>query len=809
MRCVYLAAFLPADWARPTTVLDNSFKPREVGTATGLFENMPTIMDPSHHDETKHIKHAEFATIVGGPDDPVVYPVHLLPSAHHDAVFHGREDALGLISIHLDGNRDSLRSVLVHGLGGVGKTQTALQYARQNASKYDAIFWIQSETKLSIISSITKIVRRLGLPGSMNDGAGDQNLLAFQSWQRAAERNGREWLMIFDNVEKLDNILPNYMPVTGGSVIITSRYLNCGLQTSFPLALKPFSIEDGAKLLIKCLKFPSTQLANATDDERALTSLSKKVGGLPLGLRAISGLMNGRESTTASEFMVLYDRGPRELLELSPRVVDYPPDASRVIGEEHVLDRIWHMSFGLLDGLPNPRSILGVCALLCPDGISLSLFRQTSSQSILGSKTSTLAAALDLDNAIVALTQMTLIGCDDGRIVIHRLVQDAYIHYHLARQRYNEIQGALNAAVDMLFESFPHQINGRPMHNHWEQCSNLIQHAKWLADRCAEIRRISPDLRLPSKIVELLKSCAWFLFEMADHRTAIHLVEISKELCVDKGGELYAHLLNTHGCCAFELNDLAACRDNWEKALAIREIQAQEGDQGAEEELANQLNNFGNLESGEGKYDSALKFFDRAKEIRLKLGKEAIVPLGVSHMTTGRAYFLKGMHDEALQHYKSAERIFLDQFGENGHFMAHLNYAYGNLNYARGDAKSAKYFYELSQKILEADTPYHLLLAASRYKIACLEAAANERDAALDMLEKALEIAKFRDASGDIARILKKKASILFQGNDEERAIAQSLTTDAEEFLTRQPNLIMSVENREEEWNLWVCPYWR
>lgn len=157
---------------------------------------------------------------------------------------------------------------------------------------------------------------------------------------------------------------------------------------------------------------------------------------------------------------------------------------------------------------------------------------------------------------------------------------------------------------------------------------------------------------------------------MADHRTAMHVLKISKELCADHSSELYAHLLNTNGCCAFELNDLVTCRQDWAKAFAIHGIWAEKGAPGAEEELANQLNNFGNLESGEGKYDSALCYFDRAKKIRLKLEKDAIVPLGVSHMTTGRAYFLKGMYDEALRHYGSAEKIFFDQFGPKGHFMA-------------------------------------------------------------------------------------------------------------------------------------------
>jgi tetratricopeptide (TPR) repeat protein len=148
------------------------------------------------------------------------------------------------------------------------------------------------------------------------------------------------------------------------------------------------------------------------------------------------------------------------------------------------------------------------------------------------------------------------------------------------------------------------------------------------------------------------------------------MLEIAQSACADKNSELYAHLLNTVGCCSFELNELQRCRQTWEEALSLRKSWAKKNAPGAEEELANQLNNFGNLESAEGNYDVALDLFDSAKKIRVQLEAEAIVPLAVSHMTTGRAYFLKGMPLEAMDNYKQAEDIFLDQFGPKAHFMA-------------------------------------------------------------------------------------------------------------------------------------------
>ena len=174
----------------------------------------------------------------------------------------------------------------------------------------------------------------------------------------------------------------------------------------------------------------------------------------------------------------------------------------------------------------------------------------------------------------------------------------------------------------------------------------------------------------PAELTELLKSCGWYLFEMADHPTTLKLLDTAIKTCLDEESEIYAHLLNTIGCCSFELSYLARCRRAWDKALALREAWAKRKSPGAEEEWANQLNNYGNLESAEGNYESALTYFSRAREIRLRLGKAAIVPLGVTYMTTGRALFLMRKYEEAIAEYKRAEAIFLDKFGKNAHFMA-------------------------------------------------------------------------------------------------------------------------------------------
>lgn len=171
----------------------------EVEASINHLKNIASVMNPplfAHFERLESERRArqdELASSLDVSDDLADYPVNLLPMAHLSAVFQGREEVLLRIDEALEGPYNKLRSVLIHGLGGVGKTQTALNYAHRNASKYDAIFWVRSETTLSINASMTNIARSLKLPGSMREDGNDElNFLMVQSWFRtqAARKNG-------------------------------------------------------------------------------------------------------------------------------------------------------------------------------------------------------------------------------------------------------------------------------------------------------------------------------------------------------------------------------------------------------------------------------------------------------------------------------------------------------------------------------------------------------------------------------------------------------------------------------------------
>ena len=154
-------------------------------------------LDAASYSAIQQAKLERQRAMFSGPtydEDPVEYPVTLLPQAGTNAAFYGRDEVLIAVEefFEADVSAPSLRSVLLHGTGGVGKTQTAMNFAHTRHEKYDIILWIRSETPLSLSSSMTEIARNLSFPGSESPGSDESNLSNFHKWlnKRAPRKMG-------------------------------------------------------------------------------------------------------------------------------------------------------------------------------------------------------------------------------------------------------------------------------------------------------------------------------------------------------------------------------------------------------------------------------------------------------------------------------------------------------------------------------------------------------------------------------------------------------------------------------------------
>jgi DNA-binding transcriptional LysR family regulator len=138
----------------------------------------------------------------------------------HNPNFTGRDDELMAMKTSL--NADT--TVRVHsasGLGGVGKTQLAIEYAYRFASDYDVVWWIAAQTSATIPDHFAALATSLGL--GPTDGPDELRVAVHD-----ALRTAGGWLLIFDNADSVDDIgpwLPSG-PVSAGApghVIVTTR----------------------------------------------------------------------------------------------------------------------------------------------------------------------------------------------------------------------------------------------------------------------------------------------------------------------------------------------------------------------------------------------------------------------------------------------------------------------------------------------------------------------------------------------------------------------------------------------------------
>lgn len=137
---------------------------------------------------------------------------------NRNADFTGRGAILEKLHDELAGGRKAaVLARALYGLGGVGKTQVALEYAHRYQAGYDLIWWIPAEQPQAISLALADLAERLGIQ------AGDNAAEAAKAVLEGLRRNIVDrWLLVFDNAGDPEDLEP-YLPAGSGHVVITSR----------------------------------------------------------------------------------------------------------------------------------------------------------------------------------------------------------------------------------------------------------------------------------------------------------------------------------------------------------------------------------------------------------------------------------------------------------------------------------------------------------------------------------------------------------------------------------------------------------
>src|SRR5579885_1378144 len=145
-------------------------------------------------------------------------------------LFTGREDILARVhqAFEVDEAASVPHPLGLSGLGGIGKTQTVLEYAYRYRSEYTAVFWVRADTRTNLIDDMIELANVLELP-ERHEQDHMKRVQAVLSWLRG----NSGWLLIYDNIDDFSTAKP-FLPEGPGHLLFTTRaYALDGL----PLAL--------------------------------------------------------------------------------------------------------------------------------------------------------------------------------------------------------------------------------------------------------------------------------------------------------------------------------------------------------------------------------------------------------------------------------------------------------------------------------------------------------------------------------------------------------------------------------------------
>jgi len=334
-------------------------------------------------------------------------PFHNLPE--RNPYFSGRNDVLDAIHNQLKFSNEIFIKQIVSGLGGVGKTQVAIEYAYRFFNDYaNAVWWFNAETETSIYNDCLEFVEKFVFVNTEKQGMRitASNLCEiFKKWQY----DNPNWLFIFDNVNHTEIIEKYIAKNYRGHMLFTSRKQEIsGLSIYNSFNIDVFSNDESISFMYERLKDNRDLIKNEND----LSILVEYLGCFPLALEQATAYME-RTRVDCINYLKLLDKKGFSTLEhqLSMPKTDYKRAVTKTI----------ELSLDFLS--KSAQQLFSICVQMWPEKIPLEMIASNASKL---PHPLCLEIADEIDaNAIVAeLLNLSLIKRNENFISIHRFVQE-------------------------------------------------------------------------------------------------------------------------------------------------------------------------------------------------------------------------------------------------------------------------------------------------------------------------------------------------------------------------------------------------
>ena len=471
-----------------------------------------------------------------------------LPFASLGSLFKGREEVLEKLHQALTADASAGTAIAgraLHGLGGIGKTRLAVEYALQHEAEHSALLFVRADTPVQLDTSLAALAGPDILDLPEKDAREDAvKIPAALGWCEAHPG----WLMILDNVDDapaVAAVAKLLARLKNGKVVVTGRAGN------FPASLRKLELGvlDVAASVAFLMERTDDDRARSPDDAKLAQELAGKLGGLALGLEQ-AGAYIATERIGFARYLQLWREKRTTVLNwFDKTLMSYDHDTGLAATWATSVDRLTK------DG----RLLLERLAFLAPEPVPDSLLDVAAPRDAEGFYARSAQANLFAYSLVSRATVETGKAAQDG-FVVHRLVQD-FTRRSVSRSRREEAFEEALAWVNAAFVDDPQEVRN------WPVLDALSPHALAVAKQADEATIALPAARIFNHLAVLLYAKARYAEAEPLYRRALAIEEAS----LGSDHLIVAASLNNLASLLYSTSRFGEAESCYQRALAIDE----------------------------------------------------------------------------------------------------------------------------------------------------------------------------------------------------------------------------------------------
>ena len=591
---------------------------------------------------------------------PGSLPFNNLPYIRNN-YFSGRDETLESINNAFH-SKDSVTSTqIISGLGGVGKTQIALEYAYRHAIEYDWIWWVAAETEGTVMASYKDFAVKMKL---LEGEQYDKDVIFETVFNWLDTHCG--WLFIFDNVEEPTRDSLWWPKNNKGNILITTRKRPNNFGETIDISM--FSESEAVFFLSK-------RTGIAEDSDGAL-KLSDRLGYLPLALEQAAAYIVNTDSSYSEYFGFLQEYG-----------LDMLEDVDGVINYDRPVTATWGISINRIKD-EAASQLLYLCAYLASENIVPELFSEHAEHCPSPLK-EMLSNTPKVRKVWAMLVNYSLLrNQGEQRYSMHRILQEV-----IRKELQDDTQWAQYVLI-LLYVAYDFDYGNVDSHNNFLQ---LSPHVEAFMRSCASSLTDDDTQKL---IADLYNIGGYGYDALGEYAKALEWYEkalIIREKVLGREHPDVATIYNNIAFLYYNYGDFAEASEWHGKALAIREkVLGKE-----HPDTAASYNNIALVYLKQGSFVEALEWFEKSLTIQEKVLDKGHPDIAATYNNIALVYSYQGDNTEALEWYEKAlviqEKVLDKEHPDIAKTYNNIAFVYSRL----GEYSNALEWYEKALVVFE------------------------------------------------------------------------------------------------------------